>query len=79
MLMAFGLNAATWLFSLTRRGWTVGVVSVDTEPWAGQRVLYREQWEHGDPRERIAELARQVEIGDLPIPQPRGVLFRRKP
>lgn len=77
LLMEIGLQVGATLFSQLRHGWTVGVVSVDCEPWAGQRVLYREQYDDSNPRDRVAALKQSVESGDLPIPQPRNVLFRR--
>jgi hypothetical protein len=79
LLMEIGLKVGSFLFSRLRQGWTVGVVSVDIEPWLGQRVLYRERWNSGDPRDRIVELQRSVESGVLPIPQPRGASFKTKP
>lgn len=71
-LGAFGL-------SQLRDGWTVGIVSVDEEPWAGQRVLYREKLSEADPSSRLEELMCGVETGTLPIPQPLNWRFRRKP
>lgn len=73
-----GLNAAATVMPMILSGWTVGVVSDDTEPWAGQRVLHRERC-RGDVRRRLAELKVAVDSGSLEIPQPRRWNFRRKP
>lgn len=61
------------------KGRAVGIVSVDTEPWAGQRVLYREKLGDAHPGTRLEALKEQVESGALPLPQPLDWRFRRKP
>lgn len=79
LLLEVALKVGALGFSQVRKGWTVGVVSVDEEPWAGQRVLHREKLAEADPSSRLEELKLRVESGDLPIPQPRNWRFRRKP
>jgi hypothetical protein len=78
LLIEVAVKVGAMMLSKLRNGWTVGVVSVDVEPWAGQRVLYREKLNEADPHPRLQELKRQVESGTLPIPQPINWRFRRK-
>ena len=79
LVMVAVLNGGIWLLSRFRSGWTVGVLSVDEEPWAGRRVLHRERCDDHDPAGRVADLKYRVETGDLPIPQPRNALLQRRP
>jgi hypothetical protein len=76
--MEVAVKVGALMLSKLRSGWTVGVVSVDAEPWAGQRVLHREKLNEADPQPRLQELKRHVESGTLPIPQPIDWRFRRK-
>ncbi|MDT4934970.1 MAG: hypothetical protein QOK11_2862 [Pseudonocardiales bacterium] len=79
LLVEVAVKFGAFFVSKLRNGWTLGVVSADDEPWAGQRVLYRETFVGTDPRVRLTELRRQVEEGKLAIPQPLDWRFRRKP
>jgi hypothetical protein len=78
-LLELGVRLGAWLLSLFRPGWTVGVVSVDAEPWGGQRVLFREVCKDGDPRPRLVELKRAIETGELSIPRRKNALLHRRP
>jgi hypothetical protein len=78
--MELALNIGSIVLSRALSGWTLGIVSVDREPWVGERVLHREHLPASDdPRSRLAELQSRVQDGTLPIPQPLDWRFRRKP
>ena len=79
LVIEIAINVGFRALSHFRRGWTVGAVSVDEEPWAGQRVLYREKFDGRDPHGRVSELASAVNSGALAVPQPRTVLIKRRP
>jgi hypothetical protein len=78
LMLELAAKFGALLVSRLNDGWTVGVVSLDEEPWAGQRVLYRETLNEPDPQARLLDLKRQVEDGKLAVPQPRDWRLRRK-
>lgn len=79
LLLEVALKLGALGVSRVRNGWTVGVLSVDEEPWAGQRILYREKLAEADPSSRLEELKVLVEHGELPVPPPRNWRLRREP
>jgi hypothetical protein len=79
LVIEMALKLGSLVLSRPRTGWTIGVVSVDEEPWAGQRVLYREKIKQDDPAPRLQDLRDRIESGDVSIPQPLNWRFHRKP